>query len=75
MPLKASTDAFSAAGRSQLNLLLTQFTARCSRELLHSRDADGIASTLAGGTLVEEVVEGGCLGNMVALTHVLTFKE
>ena len=37
------------------------FTARCFQEPLRFRDADGIASTLAGGDLVAEMVKCGCL--------------
>ena len=65
-------DASSAAGRSQLSLLSTLFTARCSPELPRFRNADGIASVLPGGIVVEEVVEGQCSRNAVALTHVAT---
>ncbi len=63
-------DASLAAGRFQLSLSSTLFIARYSRELLRFRDADGIASMLADGTLVEGIVEGRCLRDMVALTHV-----
>ena len=64
-------DASSVADRFQLSLLSTLSIARCFRELLRFRDADGIASALADGHLVEGVVEGGCLKNVVALTLAL----
>lgn len=35
------------------------FIAHCSREPLRFSDADVIASMLAGGTLLDGVVEGG----------------
>lgn len=68
-------DASSAADRFQLSLSSTLFIARCSLELLRFRDADGIASMLAGGTSVEGSVEGGGLGDMVALTHASRFEN
>lgn len=64
-------DASSVADRFRLSLLSTLSIARCFRELLRFKDADGIASTLAGGHLVEEVVAGGSLRDVVALTLAL----
>ena len=51
------------------------FTARCFREHLRFRDADGIASTLAGGDFVAELVGCGCLRGVVALTYSAKFKD
>ena len=65
-------DASSAADRSQLSLLSTPSIARCSPEHPHFRIADGIASVLAGGIFVEDVVEGQRSRDAVALTHVAT---
>ena len=68
-------DASSAADRFQLSLSSTLFIARCSLELLRFRDADGIASMLAGGTLVEALIEGGSSRDMVALIHASRFEN
>lgn len=59
-----------AGDRFQPSLSSTLSIARYFRELLRFRDADGIASVLAGGIRGEKVTEGGCLRDVVALTHV-----
>lgn len=62
-------DASSVADRYQLSPLSTLSIARYSQGPLRFRDANGIASMLAGGIWVEGVSEGGFLRDVAALTH------